>query len=284
MALRSSTSRSSPRPRPSRMFSSTRCCATRSSWIAQPLGRCGKPRSTSRMIEARVPPTIARKRASKRNRRCAPPMKSRTVRHALSGRRRSPRPSCWRKSDALSVGRRNSTVSTSGTSTPSLSRSTEKTARRSPRWSLSRASARSRIGVRCESATEERPAAVNFCATNSACSISTQKPSARIAAGVARSGAGPRGAPAESRRRWPYRGSGASPCRSPSGSSEVVAREVGAVADAEVLERRQQALGRAPSRGAAPRRCGRRTKATPSVRRRAREWLSALRARAGAGA
>ena len=51
-------------------------------------------------------------------------MKSRTVRHGLSSASRSPRPSCCRKTVALSVGRRNSTVSISGTSTPSLKRST----------------------------------------------------------------------------------------------------------------------------------------------------------------
>ena len=47
--------------------------------------------------------------------------------------RRSPRPSCWRNTVALSVGRRKSTVSTSGTSTPSLNRSTVKSTRSSPR-------------------------------------------------------------------------------------------------------------------------------------------------------
>ena len=43
------------------------------------------------------------------------------------GARRSPRPSCCRNSVGLSVGRSIRTVSTAGTSTPSLNRSTEKT-------------------------------------------------------------------------------------------------------------------------------------------------------------
>ena len=53
-------------------------------------------------------------------------MKSRTVSTALPRVRRRPRPSCCRKIVALSVGRRNSTVSTSGMSRPSLKRSTAK--------------------------------------------------------------------------------------------------------------------------------------------------------------
>ena len=44
-----------------------------------------------------------------------------------SWRLRSPRPSCWRKSVGLSVGRSRSSVSTAGTSTPSLKRSTVNT-------------------------------------------------------------------------------------------------------------------------------------------------------------
>ena len=55
-------------------------------------------------------------------------MKSSTVRQGLSSARRRPRPSCWRKTVALSVGRRKSTVSISGMSTPSLNRSTVKIA------------------------------------------------------------------------------------------------------------------------------------------------------------
>jgi hypothetical protein len=46
---------------------------------------------------------------------------------ALARVLRRPRPSCWRNSVGLSVGRSMSTVSTSGTSTPSLNRSTENT-------------------------------------------------------------------------------------------------------------------------------------------------------------
>ena len=61
------------------------------------------------------------------------PTKSSTVRTALSRVGASPRPSCCRKIVALSVGRRNSTVSTSGTSRPSLKRSTVKRTFTSPR-------------------------------------------------------------------------------------------------------------------------------------------------------
>ncbi len=88
------------------------------------------------MIWRVVPLSTARNRRSKRNLLPAAPMKSRTVRHALSGERRSPRPSCWRKTVALSVGRRKRMVSTLGMSTPSLKRSTVKMT-----WSVPRSSA-----------------------------------------------------------------------------------------------------------------------------------------------
>ena len=82
-------------------------------------------------------------------RRAAPGSERRSGTRAVPGRRgrapsvprfpsahRSPRPSCWRKTVALSVGRSMSTVSTSGRSTPSLKRSTAKMVRSSPRRSL----------------------------------------------------------------------------------------------------------------------------------------------------
>ena len=55
------------------------------------------------------------------------PTKSRTVQAPCPCALRRPRPSCWRNSVGLSVGRSIRIVSTSGTSTPSLKRSTEKT-------------------------------------------------------------------------------------------------------------------------------------------------------------
>src|SRR3546814_9616716 len=67
------------------------------------------------------------------------PTKSRTVQMLLFASRRSPRPSCCRRTVGLSVGRSKSKVSTDGTSTPSLKRSTEKTTRISPAASACRA-------------------------------------------------------------------------------------------------------------------------------------------------
>ena len=73
-----------------------------------------------------VPPSSAPNRRSNRNRWWWP-TKSSTVHTDLPGARRSPRPSCCRNSTGLSVGRSRSSVSTRGTSTPSLNRSTENT-------------------------------------------------------------------------------------------------------------------------------------------------------------
>ena len=106
-----------------RMFSSTICWDCRSMMIWQPDGRNGKPRSMSRSQSApgqpgqRAEPMVEPELL----RWC--PTKSRTVKTALSRVRRSPRPSCCRNRVALSVGRSNSTVSTSGRSRPSLNRS-----------------------------------------------------------------------------------------------------------------------------------------------------------------
>ena len=98
---------------------------------------------------------------------------------------RRPRPSCWRNSVGLSVGRSMSTVSTAGTSTPSLNRSTENTARTSsggqvPQGGLalgSRAVAPHGDRRRCRGAVKWR-------AMKRACSTLTQNPRQRIVAGV----------------------------------------------------------------------------------------------------
>ena len=102
------------RPTPGR----ARCGSRPAASGSRARSRCASPR--------RVTPVSARYRRSKRNSAFCSPMKSSTVRHGLSSASRSPRPSCWRKTVALSVGRRNSTVSISGMSTPSLNRSTVK--------------------------------------------------------------------------------------------------------------------------------------------------------------
>ena len=60
------------------------------------------------------------------------PTKSSTVQTVLPCALRSPRPSCCRNSVGLSVGRSISSVSTAGTSTPSLNRSTENTTLHAP--------------------------------------------------------------------------------------------------------------------------------------------------------
>ena len=86
-----------------------------------PIARRSGPRRRS---------TIAPSRRSNRNSRCCCPIRSITVRYGLPSARRRPRPSCWVKTVALSVGRSSSTVSTLGTSTPSPSTSTEKTTRK----------------------------------------------------------------------------------------------------------------------------------------------------------
>jgi hypothetical protein len=103
----------------SEMFSSTICWDCRSMTIGQPEGRNGKPSSISRFSPRPVCAVRARSRRSKRNSFRWWPTSSRTVRTALSRVRRSPGPNCCRKRAALSGGRRNSTVSTSGRSRPS---------------------------------------------------------------------------------------------------------------------------------------------------------------------
>ena len=89
------------------------------------------PRPAARRRRA-MPPSSARKRRSKRNSLRCVPTKSSTVQTLLPGAFRRPRPSCCRNSVGLSVGRSSSSVSTVGTSTPSLNRSTEKTTRTRP--------------------------------------------------------------------------------------------------------------------------------------------------------
>ena len=84
---------------------------------------------------------------------------------------------------ALSVGRRKSTVSTSGTSTPSLNTSTENNARSSPRISRWRFAMRSSIGVSASIAAEGSPASLNTRAMYAACFLETQNPSARMVLG-----------------------------------------------------------------------------------------------------
>ncbi len=92
--------------------------------------------------ESRCAPAARRRRASRRatrgsrrskrnSFRCVP-TKSRTVQALFPTALRSPRPSCWRKSVGLSVGRSRRSVSTLGTSMPSLKRSTVKTTRTFP--------------------------------------------------------------------------------------------------------------------------------------------------------
>ena len=70
---------------------------------------------------------------------------------------RSPLPSCWRNSVGLSVGRSMRIVSTAGTSTPSLNRSTEKTMRTSPPARSLRAASRSPWGLSPHTATAAMP-------------------------------------------------------------------------------------------------------------------------------
>ncbi|MNN43363.1 hypothetical protein D3C81_1575970 [compost metagenome] len=104
-------------------------------------------------------------------------MKSSTVKHSFPSARRRPRPSCWRNTVKLSVGRRNSTVFTSGMSIPSLYRSTTKISLISP-WirrffAVLRSSS---LDFPCK-AKEGIPASSNTFAIYKACSTLTQKPS-----------------------------------------------------------------------------------------------------------
>src|SRR5690606_35501471 len=85
-----------------------------------------------------------------------------TVKWLLCGALRRPRPSCWVKRVADSVGRSSNRTSTSGTSTPSPRTSTEKTQRSSPR--ANRSSSRERVCGSSSplSATLSSPASVNL--------------------------------------------------------------------------------------------------------------------------
>ncbi len=92
--------------------------------------------------------------------------------------RRRPRPSCCRNSVGLSVGRSSSSVSTCGTSTPSLNRSTVKTTLMRPASRSRSAAVRSFMGLSPHTATAAIPAARNCSAMKRACAIETQKPRA----------------------------------------------------------------------------------------------------------
>ena len=115
--------------------------------------------------------------------RCVP-TKSRTVQNALPVDLRSPRPSCCRNSVGLSVGRSISTVSTAGTSTPSLNRSTENTTRTRPAARSRSAASRSARGLSPQMATAAMPWRLKWWAMKRACSMLTQNPRARIVDGV----------------------------------------------------------------------------------------------------
>ncbi len=93
-------------------------------------------------------------------------------------RLRRPRPSCWRNSVGLSVGRSMRTVSTAGTSTPSLNRSTENTARTRPSARSRSAASRSVRGLSPQTATDAMPWRLKWRAMKRACSTLTQKPEA----------------------------------------------------------------------------------------------------------
>ena len=98
---------------------------------------------------------------------------------------RNPRPSCCRNSVGLSVGRSISTVSTAGTSTPSLNRSTENTIRTRPCARSRSAPSRSDQGLSPQIATAGMSWRLKWWAMKRACSTLTQKPSARIVDGSA---------------------------------------------------------------------------------------------------
>ena len=96
--------------------------------------------------------------------------------------RRRPRPSCCRNRVGLSVGRSIRSVSTAGTSTPSLKRSTENTTLTRLDARSAKATRRSESGVSDQIAVAATPAARNTRAIKRACSTLTQKPSARMRA------------------------------------------------------------------------------------------------------
>ena len=161
--------RAVPRPWPSSGTGSPRgCCAstisraTGSSSMWQPAGRNGNPCSTCSFdvlagaaeqcpeasVEAELLAVVADE-----------------VEHGaggLAGRCRRPRPSCWRNSVGLSVGRSMSSVSTAGTSTPSLNRSTENTTRTRPAArSLERLPPARLVGLSPQIAVDAMPASLN---------------------------------------------------------------------------------------------------------------------------
>ena len=85
----------------------------------------------------------------------------------------------------LSVGRSMSTVSTAGTSTPSLNRSTENTARTRPSARSRSAASRSARGLSPQIATAAIPWWLKCRAMKRAWSMVTQNPRQRIEAGSA---------------------------------------------------------------------------------------------------
>ena len=165
-------------------------CAARSPgpWLELHVAAGGQEREPEcdwRSRSRRVPPRRARKRRSKRNSLRWVPTKSSTVQNVLPVGLAQPRPSCWRNSVGLSVGRSMSTVSTAGTSTPSLNRSTENTTCTVAGGAgpAGRRRARRR-GLSPQTATDGMPCAVKWRAMKRACSTLTQNPRARIVAGV----------------------------------------------------------------------------------------------------
>ena len=102
------------------IFSRTNSVALFSSCMKHPFGREAKPSLISFSTFLSVFESRAANLSSKLYLLFACPIKSSTVRHSLSSARRSPRPSCCKKTVRLSVGRRNRTVFISGMSTPSL--------------------------------------------------------------------------------------------------------------------------------------------------------------------
>ena len=85
------------------------------------------------------------------------PMKSIAVRASLPSLRRRPRPSCWRNTTGDSVGRSIRTVSTSGTSRPSLNTSTVQMTCSSPARSCSTEPARGALAGPLCTATAATP-------------------------------------------------------------------------------------------------------------------------------
>ena len=117
----------------SRRLRSTMSVATASSSMWQPAGRngnCDAGRRARRRVGSR---RAGLGSGGRTGTPCGGCRRSRApCRTACSVVLRRPRPSCWRNSVGLSVGRSIRIVSTSGTSTPSLNRSTEKTTRTRP--------------------------------------------------------------------------------------------------------------------------------------------------------